>query len=71
MEKFCKICGQQIPAERLEVLPDTETCVKHSNVKAKIGFAVYDHKTAPTMVMIDPEDTEAVRLARRAHNRER
>ena len=25
---FCEDCGQEIPVERLEVLPDTRYCVK-------------------------------------------
>ena len=32
--KHCRICGAQIPAERLEVIPDTLVCVKCSQ---KIG----------------------------------
>ncbi len=32
--KTCRICGAEIPKERLEVIPDTEVCVKCSK---KIG----------------------------------
>jgi hypothetical protein len=28
MDKSCKHCGEAIPSERLEVLPDTEYCIK-------------------------------------------
>jgi hypothetical protein len=28
--KNCRICGEEIPAERLEVIPDTLVCVKCS-----------------------------------------
>lgn len=28
----CIDCGAEIPVERLEILPDTETCVKCSTV---------------------------------------
>lgn len=31
--KRCIKCGEEICHERLEVLPDTNTCVKHSNAK--------------------------------------
>jgi Prokaryotic dksA/traR C4-type zinc finger len=31
--KLCKSCGMQIPQARLDVLPDTEYCVEHSDVK--------------------------------------
>ena len=27
----CKVCGTEIPYERLEVVPSTQFCVKHSN----------------------------------------
>jgi RNA polymerase-binding transcription factor DksA len=31
-------CGAIIPKERLEILPDTKTCVKCSQAKKKIGI---------------------------------
>jgi hypothetical protein len=73
MTRHCKVCGVEIPAERLEVLPDTETCTAHSLVKAKVGFMVseFSKATAPALVMIDPEDKESLRLAQRAHHRAR
>ena len=30
---LCELCGSEIPPERLEVLPDTTTCVKCSQTK--------------------------------------
>lgn len=30
---LCEDCGQSIPAERLEILPDTTTCVGCSTVE--------------------------------------
>lgn len=73
MAKVCSVCGTEIPAERLEILPDTETCTAHSGVKAKIGFMVseFSKATAPSLVMIDPTDKESVRRAQRAHHRAR
>lgn len=35
--KFCYHCQNEIPAERLEILPDTDTCVNCSKVKPVIG----------------------------------
>jgi hypothetical protein len=67
----CEICQQPIPAERLEALPTTRRCVEHSDTKAVLAFNVYDHKTAPILVIINPDDTEAVRRAQRAHHRAR
>lgn len=29
--KNCKVCGQEIPAGRVKALPNTTTCVQHSN----------------------------------------
>lgn len=69
--RSCVTCGVDIPADRLEVLPDTTTCVGCSNVKRKIGFMVFDHKTGGTPVIIDPDDQETVRQARRANRRAR
>lgn len=31
MNKFCKVCGTQIPQQRLEILPNTKYCVNHSS----------------------------------------
>jgi hypothetical protein len=70
-ERKCEECGEVIPAERLEVLPDTTTCVKHSHVKKHLVMPVYSHKTAPEMVIVDTENGEAVRLAKRANKRGR
>jgi hypothetical protein len=33
----CEICGVEIPAERLECLPETRLCVDHSRMIAKYG----------------------------------
>jgi RNA polymerase-binding transcription factor DksA len=30
---FCEFCGAEIPPERLEILPDTTTCVQCSQTK--------------------------------------
>jgi hypothetical protein len=34
----CIYCNKPISEERLEALPETETCFKHSNVKKYISF---------------------------------
>lgn len=70
----CKSCGCEIPAERLEVLPHTEYCVRHSQERANLVYMVQDHKTAAYAVVIDangPGAAERVRQARRAHRRGR
>lgn len=69
--RCCECCGFEIPAERLEVLPNTLTCVGCSTVKAKIGFLCFNHKTGGIPIMVDPDDKETLRLATRAHKRSR
>ncbi len=69
--KLCNICNTKIPLERLEILPYTKTCVNCSTEKRKVVFSVYDHKTAPSLVIIDGDNYEAIRLAERAHFRAR
>ena len=36
--KFCYHCNTEIPAERLEILPNTDTCVNCSRVKPVMGI---------------------------------
>lgn len=71
-EKSCEVCGQPIPADRLEVLPTTTTCTTHSQTRRQIGYMVgtASKGCAATLVLV-PDDPEALRLARRAHLRSR
>lgn len=66
---LCEICNEPIPPERLDAIPGTTRCVKHSGTVKRMGLMDYSHKTAPSLVVIDPMDREAVRLARRAFHR--
>lgn len=70
--RFCS-CGNQIPAERLEVFPSTSYCVSCSDkhVQKKIGFLEYSCKTNPVLVFVDPTNKEEVRRAERAYGRSR
>jgi hypothetical protein len=69
----CLNCGQPIPEERLEALPNVKFCVRCVDQYGpkKVGFMVYSHKTAPELVVIDGRDSEALRQAERANNRNR
>jgi hypothetical protein len=67
---LCEKCKCLIPSERLEILPDTKTCVNCSEVQKVTGFMEYGHKTAGYLVMM-PDDPEQRRLAERAFKRER
>lgn len=68
----CFRCKQIIPMERLEVLPDTQTCVSCSGVQKYVGAMVFDHKTAPRLAYVRPENKQAVetlkRFVKRARN---
>jgi hypothetical protein len=70
-QKTCCVCGEKIPAARLEALPNTKTCVEHSTVKPYHGFQVFPHKTGSQCVLVDPNNEESMRLASRAYHRER
>lgn len=73
MQRDCKKCGQPIPHERLEILPNTHTCVHCSDVGTVIGFMVptANKGCAPEIQMVSTKDTEGVRQALRAHRRSR
>ena len=38
MARWCYKCHTEIPTERLEILPETETCMSCSRVKPVIGI---------------------------------
>ena len=67
----CVSCKCDIPAERLEALPDTRTCVNCSDVAAPVGFMAYSHKTAPSLIIVSSRDKEAVRQLNNANKRRR
>lgn len=71
MPKVCKYCNQVIPAERLEALPSTETCVKHSDVVKNKAFMVFGHKTGGQVTIVNGANKEAIRQAERANRRAR
>ena len=37
MTQVCVICNQEIPAGRLECVPDTQLCLKHAQAAEKYG----------------------------------
>ena len=67
----CISCDSEIDAERLEVLPDTKSCVKCSREPVSIGFMEYGHKTAGYVQIIKGNDQEGLRRAQRAFRRAR
>lgn len=69
--RTCVRCKGIIPNERLEVLPDTHTCVQCSGVQKYVGAMVFDHKTAGRLEFVRPENKEAVQTLKRFINRAR
>ena len=59
--KSCVCCLSPITAERLEVLPHTNVCVRCSTEQKYLGANDYTHKTAPTLVFFRAEQKENLR----------
>jgi hypothetical protein len=71
MIRTCVRCKKKIGKARLEVLPETQTCVDCSGVQKYVGAMVYDHKTAGRLEFVRPENKEAVEALKRFVNRAR
>ncbi len=71
MIRTCIRCKVPIPQERLEILPNTHTCVSCSTEQQYRGAMVFDHKTAPRLVYVRPENKEAIETLKRFVNRAR
>ena len=67
MNKHCKHCNNIIPLKRIELLPDTDTCVACSTVDKCSAVPVIHHKTGNEIQIVkDPEvAAEFHRLASR------
>lgn len=57
----CKACGETIPPERLEALPETKVCVKCSTEAPYRGFVNMTPRHKGTELSIT-KDPEAARL---------
>jgi len=54
--RYCSNCNQQIPVQRLKVVPGTTTCVSCSNVNRLSAIPVIHHKTGNEIQIVkDPE----------------
>jgi len=71
MVRMCVHCSGEIPPERLEVLPDTCSCVSCSekNPPKFIARMIYNHKTAGEVIIA--KGSENVRRLRREYERAR
>lgn len=68
---LCSKCNNEIPAERLEILPHTTTCVKCSDEPKNVVYMDWYHKTAPEPVVVNGRNREDLRRARRQTRRSR
>lgn len=66
----CERCSNQIEQERVEVLPGSG-CAQNRDKNRPKPIATASKGTAMELVMIDPENKEAVRQAKRVHMRSR
>jgi len=72
----CEVCNAPILLGRLEAIPETTRCAKHSNEGRYIGVPNFSHKTAPEVskVKMDPDvpgGGESVRQLMRGYRRGR
>jgi hypothetical protein len=53
MTRLCIHCSTEIPSARLEVLPDTTSCVSCSekNPPKVVARMIYNHKTAGEVII--------------------
>jgi uncharacterized protein YaiE (UPF0345 family) len=70
----CIYCNEIIPDGRLDFLREynkTITCVCCSTEKRAVGFMDWNHKTAPSLVMVPANAKETIRILDRANRRAR
>ena len=69
--RTCFKCKEVIPASRLEVLPETHTCVQCSKVQKYVGCNIHTSKTTPELFYVRPENSTAVETLKREYRRAR
>ena len=60
----CTKCGKEIPPKRIEILPNTKTCVNCSTTGAYVGRPVQLGKGEDTYIELDimtPEQAQALK----------
>ena len=62
---ICRICNNNIEAERLEILPTTVACAgcanKHNLGAPRMGRMIFDHKTGGTLQIMSAESFKNTR----------
>lgn len=53
MSRLCVHCSTVIPMERIDVLPETNSCVScsHANPPKFVARMIYNHKTAGEVII--------------------
>jgi hypothetical protein len=69
--RLCNSCQKPIAAQRLQVLPDTNSCASCSTVERVVGFMAWPHKTGSYLEIVPAGNSEALRKAIRANRRAR
>ena len=54
----CEVCGKPIPEARLEALPDTLRCVKHSDTKAHVAIFDVDCDAIVNVVIVNEQQCD-------------
>lgn len=70
----CKYCQETIDPERLEFLIEYNrmiVCKKCSVEERAVGYMDWNHKTAPSLIMVPSNATETIRKLDRANRRAR
>jgi len=57
MERNCCKCGNQIPPKRLQILPNTKTCVQCSSAERVACVTVVSGKTEYSEIQIVDQET--------------
>ncbi len=53
----CVVCDAEIPAKRLEILPNSKTCVSCSSTARVAGFPMITSKTSYSELQIVSQET--------------
>lgn len=70
----CVYCNDIIPDGRLEFLIENNklhTCIDCSTEQRVVGYMDWQHKTAPSLVMVSANAKETIRILDRANRRAR
>jgi len=70
----CRYCNKEVGFERYEFLIEKHrpiVCVGCSTEQRAVGFMDWNHKTAPSLVMVPSNAKETIRILNRANRRSR